>query len=258
MQFAIKLSRPATPDRKSQRLIRHQSVAESPTPGIPSFENCLAAARQIIADSATWTPGKTFNDGAVRTYSKKISSGPNWYMRLSRHGPEDGTFSDFWSVLGSHHSENEALYIPEITKATMLQTIEPGVMEVWSLHYGLTAPFSPRTFTVLIITHLEAVSPRQGWVISIPFDTRSDEALMSLEEKGVRGRYAAVERIRELEDGQVEWRVATTTTVGGYVPDWFTGRAVPAAIAEDVLQFVEWLRRKRAGQVATAPATPKP
>lgn len=119
-----------------------------------------------------------------------------------------------------------ARYIPEITKATMLQSIEPGVMEgpyftssmrvsmsligccdlVWSIHYGLTAPFSPRTFTVLIVTHLEAVSPRQGWVISIPFDTRSDEALMSLEEKGVRGRYAAVERIRELEDGHVEWR----------------------------------------------------
>lgn len=112
-----------------------------------------------------------------------------------------------------------------------------SLSSVWSIHYALQAPFSPRTFTVLIITHLEGVSPRQGWVISVPFDTSSDEAMMSMEERGIKGKYAAIERITELEDGSVEWRVATTTTVGGYVPDWFTARAVPAAIAEVSFSF---------------------
>lgn len=92
-----------TPPASSPTLHRVPTIT-----GIPTFENCIAAARQIIADSANWTEGKTFNNGTCRTFSKKISSGPNWYMRLSRHGPEDGTFSDFWAVLGSHHSENEA------------------------------------------------------------------------------------------------------------------------------------------------------
>lgn len=82
----------------------------------------------------------------------------------------------------------------------------PSVHAVWSIHYALSPPFSPRTFSVLIITHLEAVSPRQGWVVSIPYDTRSDEGLMALEERGIRGRYAAVERLREMEDGTLEWR----------------------------------------------------
>ncbi|KAG8923318.1 hypothetical protein FRC01_012895 [Tulasnella sp. 417] len=192
---------------------------------------------------------------------KKIPSGPPWHLRVTRHGPEDGTFSDFWNALGSNHAENElhahvlilafgghtlsgpamARYIPELSKATMMQAIDP----VWSLHYALSSPFSPRTFTVLMVTHLEAVSPRQGWIISIPFDPRGDEALLSLEERGVRGRYAAVERLRELEDGTVEWRVATTTTIGGFVPDWVTARAVPKAIAEDVLQFLAWMRQRR-------------
>ncbi|KAG8977779.1 hypothetical protein FRB90_008685, partial [Tulasnella sp. 427] len=212
---------------------------------VPSFETCMQAARQIMADAANWTEGKTFNDGACRTYSRKIPSGPPWHMRVTRHGPEDGTFTDFWNALGSNHSEHELEYIPELSKATMMQAIEPGVMEVWSLHYALNSPFSPRTFTVLIVTHLEAVSPRQGWVISMPFDPKGDEALLSLEERGVRGRYAAVERLRELEDGTVEWRVATTTTVGGFVPDWVTSRAVPKAIAEDVLQFLAWMKQKR-------------
>ncbi|KAG8940779.1 hypothetical protein FRC04_005048 [Tulasnella sp. 424] len=217
-----------------------------------------------MADTANWTEGKTFNDGTCRTYCKKISSGPPWHLRVTRHGPEDGTFTDFWNVLGSNHAENElhgpamARYIPELSKATMMQAIEPGVMEVWSLHYALSSPFSPRTFTVLMVTHLEAVSPRQGWIISIPFDPRSDEGLLSLEERGIRGRFAAVERLRELEDGTVEWRVATTTTIGGFVPDWVTSRAVPKAIAEDVLQFLAWMRQKRdkpAGSTANAVAT---
>ncbi|KIO30655.1 hypothetical protein M407DRAFT_149287 [Tulasnella calospora MUT 4182] len=227
MPFSIKLSRPVVPGR------------------IPSFDTCMQSARQIMADTANWTEGKTFNDGSCRTYIKKIPSGPPWHMRVTRHGPQDGTFTDFWNALGSNHAENELQYIPELSKATMMQAIEPGVMEVWSLHYALSSPFSPRTFTVLMVTHLEAVSPRQGWVISIPFDPKGDEGLMSLEERGVRGRYAAVERLRELEDGTVEWRVATTTTVGGFVPDWVTTRAVPKAIAEDVLQFLAWMRQKR-------------
>ncbi|KAG8896726.1 ATP-dependent rRNA helicase spb4 [Tulasnella sp. 403] len=192
MPFAIRLSRPALPDR------------------IPSFQSILQAGRQIIADSANWPEGKSFNHGAVRTFSRKIPTGPKWFMRVSRHGPEDGSFMDFWNVLGVNHTENEALYVPEITKATMLMAVEPGVMEVWSVHYELSAPFSPRTFTVLVVTHLEAVTPRQGWIISIPFDCRDDEALMALEERGVRGKYAAVERLRELEDGQIEWRELAT------------------------------------------------
>ena len=58
----------------------------------------------------------------------------------------------------------------------------------------------------MIVTHLEAVTPRQGWIISIPFETSSDEALMAFEETGVRGKYIAIDRLTELEDGRVEWR----------------------------------------------------
>ncbi|KAG8878388.1 hypothetical protein FRB97_002551 [Tulasnella sp. 331] len=235
MPFPIKLSRPVNPKR------------------VPSFETILANGRTILANADTWIEGRTFKPSGttVQTFTKKIPTGPPWFMRVSRHPPSDGTFSDFWDYLGENHAKNEAEYVPDIAKATLILAIEPGVMEVWSIHYELTTPFSPRTFTVLIVTHLETVTPRQGWIISIPFDTTADEAMMAMEERGVRGKYAAVERIRELDDGTVEWRVATTTTVGGFVPDWITSRSVPSAIAEDVPQFITWLKAQRGVVTAT-------
>jgi len=82
--------------------------------------------------------------------------------------------------------------------------------------------------------------------------------MMAMEEKGVRGKYAAVERLKELEDGSVEWRVATTTTVGGFVPDWVTSKAVPAAIAEDVQQFLAWFEQRKQSQPAATSPRSKP
>lgn len=43
-------------------------------------------------------------------------------------------------------------------------------------------------------------------IVSIPIDLSSDPELSKLEEPGVRGLYAAVERLQELDDGKVEWR----------------------------------------------------
>lgn len=57
-------------------------------------------------------------------------------------------------------------------------------------------------------------------IVSIPIDLTGDE-LAKLEEKGVKGRYVSVERIMELEDGNIEWRMATSSTPGGSIPSMF-------------------------------------
>ncbi|KAG8980644.1 hypothetical protein FRB94_010045 [Tulasnella sp. JGI-2019a] len=199
-----------------------------------------------MEDASTWTQGKTFQPNGttatVQTFSRKIPTGPPWFLRVSTHPPEEGTFSDFWDVLGENHYNNQAEYTPAITNATLVNAIEPGVMEVWSIHFELSAPFSPRTFTVLVITHLETVTPRQGWIISVPFDTSGDEAMLAMEERGIRGKYAAIQRIKELEDGHVELRKASTTTMGGLIPDWFITRSVPANMAQDIGRFITWVK----------------
>lgn len=63
-------------------------------------------------------------------------------------------------------------------------------------------------FTVLQVTHVaggEEGKPREGWIISVPVDVTQDAHLKEKEEKGVKGRYVSVERLREGKDGKVEW-----------------------------------------------------
>ena len=70
-------------------------------------------------------------------------------------------------------------------------------------------------------------------VISIPVDLTGpdDEELAKLEEKGTKGRYVSVERLLELDDGKVEWRMATSSTPGGSIPSFVTESSMPGQIS---------------------------
>ena len=74
-------------------------------------------------------------------------------------------------------------------------------------------------------------------VVSIPINLSptEDEELAALEEKGVKARYASVERILELPDDRVEWRMATSSSAGGLVPQFMNNFALPGAISKVVL-----------------------
>jgi len=228
MAFEIALAQPVTSDT------------------IPSSADVLAAAKAIFPDTVQWKSGKKYIDGLVQTYSAKIN-GATWFARTSFHGAEDGSFDDFWGGLGVDHAVHEAEYIPDIDKATLLREIEPSTSEVWSLHYQFGPLVSPRTFTILLVTAVEKVEGterRQGYVISVPFTTDGDSELAAKEEPGVKGRYAAVERLTELDDGTIEWRMATTSSPGGLIPDFLATPAIPKAIAQDVKHFLAWLKKK--------------
>ena len=54
--------------------------------------------------------------------------------------------------------------------------------------------------------------------VSVPVDLSSDPELAKFEEKGVKGRYASVERVKELPSGNTEWRMATSSSPGGRIP----------------------------------------
>ncbi|KAG8883471.1 hypothetical protein FRB99_004574 [Tulasnella sp. 403] len=230
-----------------RRLWRHVAFLDL---DIPPSDEVIASGKYILSDAVHWKQGATYEHGKVKTFSAKIHAEQpglktaTWYMRVSEHGPEDGTFDDFWEGLGSEHTLHEKEYIPDIDKVTLIKAADPGVM--WNLHYTFhPAIISPRTFTVLLVSHLEAEKPRQGWIVSVPFDSRSDSSLASMEQPGVRGRYAAVERILELEDGRVEWRMATSSTPGGAIPDFLSGPSIPKTISHDVKHFLQWLQKRR-------------
>lgn len=71
-------------------------------------------------------------------------------------------------------------------------------------------------------------------VVSIPITLSSpgDEEFAVLEEKGVKGRYASIERILELPGDKVEWRMATSSSAGGRIPQFITDAVLPEAIAK--------------------------
>lgn len=62
-------------------------------------------------------------------------------------------------------------------------------------------------------------------------DLSDDPELLKLEEKGTRGHYTSVESIKELEDGRVEWRMATSSTPGGRIPNFIVESTMAGQIA---------------------------
>lgn len=108
-------------------------------------------------------------------------------------------------------------------------------------------------------------------VVSIPVDLTQpgDEELAKLEEKGVKGRYVSVERVRELDNGSVEWRMATSSSPGGSIPQFIAEKSMASKISEvrrwipayghlilihilqDVPHFMHWLASTRSKATKT-------
>lgn len=69
-------------------------------------------------------------------------------------------------------------------------------------------------------------------IVSIPIDLSEHKELQKYEDKGVRAYYVSVERIKQLENGNVEWRMATSSDIGGLIPKFMTERSMDKYIAE--------------------------
>lgn len=63
-------------------------------------------------------------------------------------------------------------------------------------------------------------------------DLSEDAELAKLEEKGVKGRYVSVELLKELDNGKVEWRMATSSTPGGNIPSFVAESTMASTIAK--------------------------
>ncbi|KAK0451072.1 hypothetical protein EV421DRAFT_1209326 [Armillaria borealis] len=210
---------------------------------IPSEAAILSAGESLLKSTSSWKPGKTYHK-TVKTYSrgKEAGDGAPWHYRVSEHAPAEATFDQMWAKLGTNKAENEKEYMAVINKVTKVKDISP-TQSIWTLHYKFPPPVQPRVFTVLQIAHLTETSPRTGVVVSIPIDLSSpeDADLAKLEEKGVKGRYVSVEQLAELENGNTEWRMATSSTPGGLIPSFLAESTMNSTIAEDVSHFMKWL-----------------
>ncbi|KAF9014103.1 hypothetical protein BDQ17DRAFT_1342074 [Cyathus striatus] len=209
---------------------------------IPSDEIILAEAENILKSASTWKAGKKFYD-QVQTYSKPKGPGDDapWHLRVSEHPADEVTFDQMWEKLGKDKANNEKEYIHQIKKVTKVKELSPTAT-IWTMYYTFMPPISPRVFTELQVCILSESSPRVGTIISLPVDLSEDEELAKLEEQGVHGRYASVERITELENGSTEWRLAVTSTPGGSIPSFLAESSMSKTIAQDVPSFLNWYK----------------
>lgn len=239
---------------------------------IPPRETLLAAAEALLSSADTWKKGKVF--GAVQSLTrpkhKDDPAGPPFHARLSTHAPEECTFEEFWDGLGIGRAQNETEYISEIKEASLVQQLNAHDA-VYSMLYVFPPPLQPRVFTVL-----QAVFRLEGKdefvVVQLPVDVSGSEDALKGKDHAfrtdhghphvVRGRYASVERLRKLDDGRVEWLMATSSAAGGNIPQFVQDMSIPGQIAHDVPKFLAWIKTRRekkaaahAEPEAAAPAT---
>lgn len=210
---------------------------------IPPESTIITLGNELLASTESWKKGKTFGNGKVLTLRRPPAQGSesSWHCRVSRHNKDDATFDEFWSKLGVNKAENEKQFVGAIKQVSEVKRIS-ATQSIWTLYYTYPPPVSPRVFTVLQTTYLSSASPRSGLIVSIPIDLSEDEELAKIERKGVRGRYVAVERLLELDDDKVEWRMATSATPGGMIPSFIAESSMPGQIAADVTHFLKWFR----------------
>jgi len=222
---------------------------------IPSEDAILSAGRSVLDSVDTWKPGKSFANHTVKTFSrpKGPGDGAAWYSRLSEHDGSDVSFEEFWDKLGANKAENEKNFIHDIKKVALVKQISPN-QSVWTLYYTFSPPISPRVFTVLQTTHLDAEN-REGWVVSLPIDLSTDPDLAKIEEQGARGRYTSVERLKELPNGMVEWKMATSSTPGGSIPQFIVDRTMAGKISDDVPHFLKWYKSVRTAKASDVQAS---
>ncbi|KNZ73774.1 hypothetical protein J132_09676 [Termitomyces sp. J132] len=229
---------------------------------LPSEETVIAAGNRLIESTSTWKQGKTYHINVKTCHRPKSpADGAPWHCRISEHPPAEATFDQLWAKLGEDKALNEKEFIPEIKEVIKLKEVSPTA-SIWALYYTFTPPVSPRVFTVIQIRRLDTTSAkRRGMIVSLPIDLSGpeDKKLAALEPEGVRGRYVAVETITDLDNGNTEWRMATSSTPGGIIPSFVVETTMNSKIADvcinlsqtnfsltnlqDVPHFMTWLRQ---------------
>ncbi|PFH51736.1 hypothetical protein AMATHDRAFT_141975 [Amanita thiersii Skay4041] len=211
-------------------------------PDIPPEESIISAGYDLMKSTSSWKLGKTYHNVITCYRPKQLGDSAPWHCRISEHTTDEATFDQFWDKLGRNKATNEQQFIPVIKKAMKVKALSENA-EIWTLYYTFTPPVSPRVFTVLQVTHLnDSSSRRTGLIVSIPVDISDVDELAKLEEKGVRGRYVSVELFTQLENGNTEWRMATSSTPGGSIPAIIAESTMPSTIAQDVPHFFKWFR----------------
>lgn len=194
-----------------------------------------------------------------------------WMCRRSVHtdAAMKGTASwaEFVRCFRDEHAEAEDAFTPNVMRTHEalvwdcggVEATEGGVvwgsftLKVVEMRHRIGRPMKDRTFPVLQMV-ADASGPGNNekkrdefLVVSVPVpDFNTAEASLLAKEKGAQiARYVSVERIRKLDDGKIEWLMATASDAGGMLPAWIQNMAMPGVVWKDVPLFLGWIATER-------------
>jgi hypothetical protein len=245
---------PATELRSTNDLWKHKAVKtyDGSTAPVHVFERTVdAETLGIVAQK---------NPGLGVSPSKTQSE--LWALRRSTHEPkkEKGTadWDEFVRCFKEKHAEAERAFTPGVVSFKRLQEWDCSGIEIqlegetwvdWTLRreesvHDLPGPLSKRVFPVLQAT--AAVRGRKEFiVIQIAIRADDDATDVAVHDGPVRAAYSSIERVRELEDGNLEWIMGTVSDAKGLVPMWAQKLGLSGAIAKDVGMFMRWIGEER-------------
>lgn len=137
--------------------------------------------------------------------------------------------------LSSRISRRRSLYGPSTTLSRHRCLL--GCLQYCKRSTWLENPLRKGTLFEDFARYTQPLTSPASIVISIPVDLSEDAELAKLEEKGVKGRYVSVELLQELDDGKVEWRMATSSTPGGNIPSFVAESTMASTIAKVCILF---------------------
>lgn len=187
--------------------------------------------------------------------ARKITT-ETWALRQSIHKDDKtkgtASWNEFVRCFKEQHAEAEKAFTPSVISTTRLQEWDCSGISVqfegvtwadWTLKreesvHDLPGPLSKRVFPVLQAT-ASAQGRREFLVVQIavrPEDKNADP---------VQGAYSSVERVREVEDGRIEWIMGMTSDVKGMVPMAVQRVGIGGMVAKDVDFFMGWIGTER-------------
>ncbi|RBR03903.1 uncharacterized protein FIESC28_11664 [Fusarium coffeatum] len=245
---------PATELRSTNELWKHKTskTYDGSTAPVHVFERTVDA--ETLGIVAQKNPGLGVSPDKAQSEL--------WALRRSTHKPkkEKGTadWDEFVRCFKEKHAEAEKLFTPGVTSFKRLHEWDCSGIEVqldddvwvdWTLRreesvHDLPGPLSKRVFPVLQAT--AAVRGRKEFiVIQIAIRASDDTTDVAVHEGPVRAAYSSIERVRELEDGHLEWVMGTVSDAKGLVPMWAQKLGLPGAVAKDVGSFMQWIGEER-------------
>ena len=203
----------------------------------------------------------------------------------SKTSPGTASWAEFVFGLRDEHSKHEQDFTPtlydarhvldwneelsSLLKVSTGSTIEgfgytSPTLSVFEMCHAIPAPLKPRCFPVLVCT--ASVSPTEFLAVTVPVDLSSPGLDRSIpfysskrnikegrdaqrKKEPVLGVYAAVETVRKVQSGEIEWTMATASDTKGSLPMWAQKLGIPGAIAKDVGFFMGWIQKVKVEDV---------